>query len=60
MVLHQSPQIIPDQKVKQMMKVLATSEEDWNASRKELHKKKIIEKLRKSSNQFIYTTKLFQ
>ena len=42
------------------MKVLVKHEEDWNASQKELQEKKIIEKLRKASNQSIYMTKLLQ
>ena len=60
MILCQYLQIIPEQNVKQIMKVLAKHEEDWNASQKELYKKKIIEKLRKARNQSIYTTKLLQ
>ena len=60
MILHQSSQRIPEQKVKQIMKVLAKCEEDWTASQKALHKTKIIEKLCKASNQSIYTTKLLQ
>lgn len=42
------------------MKVLAKRKEDSNASQKELREKKIIEKLRKGSNQSIYTTKFLQ
>ena len=42
------------------MKVLAKCGEDWNASQKELQKKKIIEKLCKASNKSVYTTKLLQ
>ena len=60
MILHQSSQRIPKQKVKQRMKVLAKREEDWSASQKQLHEKNIIEKLHKASNQSIYTTKLLQ
>ena len=53
MILHQSLQRIPKQKVKQRMKVLAKREEDWNALQKQLHEKNIIEKLHKASNQSI-------
>ena len=60
MILHQSLQRIPKQKVTQIIKVLAKREEVWDASQKELQKKKIIEKLHKASNQSIYTTTLFQ
>ena len=60
MILHQSSQRITEEKVKQITKVLAKREEDWNASQKDLHEKKIIKKLRKASNQSIYTTKLLQ
>ena len=58
--MQQYLQRIPEQKVKQIMKVLDKHEEDWNASQKELHENKTIEKLRKASNQSIYTTKLLQ
>lgn len=49
-----------NKKVKQITKVLAKCEEDWNDLQKKLGKKKIIEKLHKGSHQSFYTTKLLQ
>lgn len=49
-----------NKKVKQITKVLAKCEEDWNDLQKKLSKKKIIEKLHKGSHQSFYTTKLLQ
>ena len=41
---------IPDQKVSEILKILNAQEKEWDSKQRELHKNKIIEKLKKDTN----------
>ena len=48
-----------DQNVSMILKILSAREKEWDL-KQELHENKIIEKLKKTNNQSVYTTKLLQ